>query len=56
MTGLTEQINYIVDKELKTIEDARIRWDILRYRIRQYSMKYSNQLPNVEENGIGTGI
>ena len=38
--GLTERINYITDNELKTIEDARIRWDILKYRIRQYSMKY----------------
>ena len=41
MTGLTELINYIIGNELKTIEDARIRWDMLKYRIRQYSMKYS---------------
>ena len=41
VTGLTERINYIVDNELKTIEDARIRWGILKYRIRQYSIKYS---------------
>ena len=41
VTGLTEQIDYIINNELKTIEDARIRWDMLKYRIRQYSMKYS---------------
>ena len=38
---MTERINYIIDNELNTIEDVRIRWDILKYRIRQYSMKYS---------------
>ena len=41
VTSLTERINYIIDNELNTIEDVRIRWDILKYRIRQYSMKYS---------------
>ena len=46
MTGLTDQINYIIDNELRTIEDARIRWDMLKYRIRQQSMKYK-----LKENG-----
>ena len=41
VTSLTERINYITDNELNTIEDVRIRWDILKYRIRQHSMKYS---------------
>ena len=41
VTSLTERMNYIIDNELNTIEDVRIRWDILKYRIRQYSMKYS---------------
>ena len=41
VTSLTERINYIIDNELNTIEDVRIRWDILKYRIRQYSIKYS---------------
>ena len=41
VTSLTERINCIIDNELNTIEDVRIRWDILKYRIRQYSMKYS---------------
>ena len=35
VTGLTDQINYIIDNELRTIEDARIRWDMLKYRMRQ---------------------
>ena len=42
VTSLTERINYKIDNELKTIEDVRIKWDILKYRIRQYSMKYVN--------------
>ena len=46
VTGLTDQINYIVDNEIRTIEDARIRWDMLKYRIRQLSMKYK-----LKENG-----
>ena len=41
VTSLTERINYIIDNELNMIEDVRIRWDTLKYRIRQYSMKYS---------------
>ena len=41
VTSLTEQITYIIDNEVNTIEDVKIRWDILKYRIRQYSMKYS---------------
>ena len=41
VTSLTERINYIIDNELNTIEEVRIRWDILKYRIRHYSMKYS---------------
>ena len=41
VTSLTERINYTIDNELNTIEDVKIRWDILKYRIRQYSMKYS---------------
>ena len=41
VTGLTELIDYVIDNELKTIEDARIRWDILTYRIRQHYTKYS---------------
>ena len=41
VTSLTERINYIIDNELNTIEDVRIRWDILIYRIRQYSLDYS---------------
>ena len=41
MTSLTEQINYIIDNELNTTEVVRIKWHILKYRIRQYSMKYS---------------
>ena len=41
VTSLTERINYITDNELNTIEDLRIIWDILKYRIRKYSMKYS---------------
>ena len=43
VTGLTEQIDYVVDNELKTIEDARIRWDILQYRIR-ISVNYSHKV------------
>ena len=41
VTSLTERINYIIDNELNMTEDVRIRWEILKYRIRQYSMKYS---------------
>ena len=41
VTSLTERINHITDNELDKIEDVRMRWDILKYRIRQYSMKYS---------------
>ena len=41
VTSLTERINYIIDNELNTIEDVRIRWGSLKYRIRQYSMKCS---------------
>ena len=41
VNSLTERINYIINNELNMIEDVRIRWDILKYRIRQYSMKYS---------------
>ena len=41
VTSLTERIHYIIDNELNMIEDVRTRWDILKYRIRQYSMKYS---------------
>ena len=41
VTGLTERIDYVTDNESKMIEDARVRWDIQKYRIKQYSVKYS---------------
>ena len=41
VTSLTERINYIIDNELNMTEDVRIKGDILKYQIRQYSMKYS---------------
>ena len=43
VTSLTERIHHIIDNELNMIEDVRTRWDILKYRIRQYSMKYSKK-------------
>ena len=47
LTGLTDQINYITDNELRTIEDAKIRRDMLKYRIKQYSIKYSKTAAEV---------
>ena len=50
---LTCKINELIDKiwdDNSDIEDARVRWDFLKYKIMTVSRTYAKEKPNVEEN------
>ena len=44
ISSMKEKIEEVLREELGNIEDPRTKWEILKYRIRQFSSHFSKQV------------